>query len=63
MSHTEGVRELTALLNLLNDPRSAILLGARASFSSGVPLADESVKRIARRVFAECVLGGKVMPE
>lgn len=39
-----------------------MLLGAGASFSSGVPLADESVKRIARRYFAERVNGG-VLPE
>lgn len=40
-----------------------LLLGAGASFSSSVPLADQSVRRIARRVFAEKVKGGSVLPE
>ena len=40
-----------------------LLLGAGASFSSGVPLAAESVRRIARRVYAEKVKGGALVPE
>jgi hypothetical protein len=40
-----------------------LLLGAGASFSSGVPLAAESVKRLARRVYAEKVRGGSLLPE
>lgn len=46
----------------MNEARPTILLGAGASFSSGVPLADESVKRIARRYYAERV-SGKLLPE
>lgn len=46
-----------------NDARPTILLGAGASFSSGIPMAGESVRRIAKRVYAERELGGKVLPE
>jgi hypothetical protein len=63
MSHKESVRELASILRPQNEGRPTILLGAGASFSSGVPIADESVKRIARRVYAERVLGGKRPPE
>ena len=57
MSHTDTVRELASILNPQNEARPTVLLGAGASFSSGVPLADESVKRIARRYYAERVAG------
>src|SRR5260370_1905137 len=63
MSESEGGRELASILKAENEARPTILLGAGASFSSGVPLADEAVKRIARRVFSERVLAGKVLPE
>ena len=63
MTHIESVRELTSILSPQNEARPTVLLGAGASFSSGIPVADESVKRIARRVFAERNLGGKVLPE
>ena len=53
MSHIESVRELASILNPENEARPTILLGAGASFSSGVPLADEAVKRMAKRVFSE----------
>ena len=46
MTHIESVRELASILNPENEARPTILLGAGASFSSGVPLADEAVKRI-----------------
>ena len=49
MRHEDTVRELVSILNPQNEARPTVLLGAGASFSSGVPLADESVKRIARR--------------
>ena len=45
MSHIESVRELASILNPENEARPTILLGAGASFSSGVPLADEAVSR------------------
>jgi hypothetical protein len=63
MTHFESVRELVSVLQPEDDGRPTVLLGAGASFSSGVPMADEAVKRIARRVFAEKFLGGKVLPE
>ena len=62
MSHSDTVRELIAVLNPQNEARPTILLGAGPSFSSGVPLADESVKRIARRYYAERVVGSAVRP-
>jgi hypothetical protein len=63
MSHTETVRELVSIFGPQNEARPTLLLGAGASFSSGVPLADESVKRIARRYYAERLLGSAVPPE
>ena len=63
MSHLDTVRELASILTPQNEARPTVLLGAGASFSSGVPLADESVKRIARRYYAERIVGGKMLPE
>jgi hypothetical protein len=57
MSHLDTVRELASILNPENEARPTVLLGAGASFSSGAPLADESVKRIARRYYAERIVG------
>ncbi|HEY1932564.1 MAG TPA: SIR2 family protein [Acetobacteraceae bacterium] len=62
MTHSDTVRELASILSPQNEARPTVLLGAGASFSSGVPLADESVKRIARRYYAERV-DGKALPE
>jgi hypothetical protein len=62
-SHTDTVRESVSILNPQNEARPTLLLGAGASFSSGVPLADESVKRISRRYYAERVVGSAVLPE
>ncbi len=53
MNHQESVRVLASLFRASNEARPLLLLGAGASFSSGVPLASESVRRIARRVYAE----------
>jgi hypothetical protein len=63
MSHSDTVRELASIFAPHNEARPTLLLGAGASFSSGVPLADESVKRIAKRYYAERVLGSSVLPE
>src|SRR5260370_13447912 len=63
MSHTRSLHERASILSPNNEARPTILLGAGASFSSGVPLADESVKRIARRYYAERVVGSAVPPE
>ncbi len=62
MSHGDSVRELASILSPQNEARPTVLLGAGASFSSGVPLADESVRRIARRYYAERV-SGRTLPE
>jgi len=63
MTHADTVRELVSIFSPQNEARPTLLLGAGASFSSGVPLADESVKRIARRYYAERVLASSVPPE
>jgi hypothetical protein len=63
MSHQDSVRLLASLLRAANEARPVLLLGAGASFSSGVPLAAESVRRMARRVYAEKVKGGALVPE
>lgn len=63
MTHQDSVRDLASLFRASNEARPILLLGAGASFSSGVPLAAESVRRMARRVFAEKVKGGSLVPE
>lgn len=63
MSHIQSVRELASIFSPNNEARPTVLLGAGASFSSGVPLADEAVRRMARRYFSERILGGNVLPE
>jgi hypothetical protein len=54
---------LASILRADNLARPVFLLGAGASYSSGVPLAAPSVMRLAKRVYAEHVLGGSVLPE
>ena len=63
MSHNNSIKTLAHLLRPENDARPTFLLGAGASFSSGIPLAGESVKRIAKQVYAERELGGRTLPE
>jgi hypothetical protein len=63
MSHQETVRILTAKFRASNDARPVLLIGAGGSFSSGVPTAAESVRRLAKRVYSDVVLGGSVPPE
>jgi hypothetical protein len=63
MAHRDSVKLLTSLLRPSNEARPVLLLGAGASFSSGVPLAVEGVKRIAKRVFADKIKGGAILPE
>jgi len=60
---SSSTQTLASLMRASSIARPVFLLGAGASFSSGVPLAAESVRRIARRVFAERVTGGAVLPE
>src|SRR4051812_37975470 len=63
MAHRDSVQTLSSLFRVQNEARPILLLGAGASFSSGVPLAAESVRRLAKRVFAERVMGGAILPE
>lgn len=63
MSHIKSVRELASIFSPSNEARPTLLLGAGASFSSGVPLADEAVRRMARRYFSERIPGGNGVPE
>jgi hypothetical protein len=62
MSHAVAVRALVSILRANNDARPVFLLGAGASFSSQVPLAEECVKCLGRRVYAEREMGGRVQP-
>lgn len=62
MSHETAVQRLTAILRAENESRPVFLLGAGASFSSQIPMAEECVKRLVRRVYAERELGGRVLP-
>src|SRR5689334_483820 len=48
-----AIQTLTPILRADNDARPVFLLGAGASFSSGIPMAAECVKRISKRVFAD----------
>jgi hypothetical protein len=63
MTHSASVAILCSLLKPDHDARPAFLLGAGASFSSGVPLAAESVRRLAKQAYADRILGGKTLPE
>lgn len=63
MAHQQSVQVLASLFRASNEARPVLLLGAGASFSSGVPLAAESVRRLAKRVFAEKEKGGSLAPE
>ncbi|MFG3592164.1 SIR2 family protein [Bradyrhizobium sp. RDI18] len=63
MTHSTSVALLRSLLTPDNDARPTFLFGAGASFSSGIPLAGESVNRLAKQVYADRVLGGKTLTE
>jgi hypothetical protein len=63
MPHAASVALLCSLLKPDNDARPTFLFGAGASFSSGIPLAAESVRRLAKQAYADRVLGGKRLPE
>jgi hypothetical protein len=60
--HSHSVQQLASLFRADNEARPVFLLGAGASFSSGVALAADAVKRIARRVYAERIKGGALHP-
>jgi hypothetical protein len=61
--NTEAVSVLGPLLRATDDPCPVILLGAGASFRSGVPTAADAVKQIARLVYSERVLKSARPPE
>jgi hypothetical protein len=63
MLHKDSVARLCSLLQPDNDARPSFLFGAGASFSSGIPLAAESVKRLAKQAYSDLRLGGKIIPE
>jgi hypothetical protein len=64
--HRSAVRQLASLFEASQRARPVFLLGAGASYRSGVPLADDAVKRIAKQVYAMRNLGtsstASVMP-
>ncbi|RWO93808.1 MAG: hypothetical protein EOQ98_33670 [Mesorhizobium sp.] len=62
MSHALAIKTLSSILRADNEARPVFLLGAGASFSSQVPMAEQCVKLLARRVYAERELSGKVHP-
>jgi len=59
----DSVATLISLLRGDDDRWPMMLLGAGASFRSGVPTAAEAVKQIARIVYSERELGGSRPPE
>src|ERR1700677_3866106 len=63
LSEKETIRLLASLFRATQPARPVMLLGAGASFSSGIPVAAECVKRIGRRVYAERVAPGGLPPE
>lgn len=62
-SNKDAIAVLAPLLRNTEEAPPLLLLGAGASFRSGVPLAAEAVKRIARIVYAERELHGARSPE
>ena len=59
----EAVSALGPLLRSTDEPWPLILLGAGASFRSGVPTAADAVKQIARLVYSERELNNARPPE
>jgi hypothetical protein len=58
----QAVSILVPLLRASDEPCPILLLGAGASFRSGIPTAAEAVKQIARLVYSERVLRGSRPP-
>ena len=61
--NAEAVSVLGPLLRSADEPCPLILLGAGASFRSGVPTAADAVKQVARLVYSERELVGARAPE
>lgn len=53
----DATAQLTSLFRPSGHPRPVLLLGAGASFRSGVPLARDAIDRIARIAYSKQVLG------
>jgi hypothetical protein len=62
-THRQAVSVLAPLFRATDEPCPILLLGAGASFRSGVPTAADAVKKIARLIYAERELGGTRPPE
>jgi hypothetical protein len=62
-SNKDAVSVLGPLLRSTDEPCPLILLGAGASFRSGVPMAADAVKQIARLVYSERELKNSRPPE
>lgn len=58
----DGISALTALFSSIDDPSPVVLLGAGASFRSGVPTASDAVKEIARTAYSAKKLAGERPP-
>lgn len=54
---SDGVKKLAYLFRASNRIRPVLLLGAGASFRSGIPLAEEAVRRIAKAAYARNKFG------
>lgn len=54
---SQAVKRLAYLFRANSAPRPVFLLGAGASFRSGIPLADEAVRRIAKASYARTQFG------
>ena len=62
-THRPSVSILAPLFRATDETCPILMLGAGASFRSGIPVAAEAVKKIARLVYAERELGGARPPE
>src|ERR1700722_7570741 len=56
-SMSDVVKNLAYEFRANGKMRPAVLLGAGASFRSGIPLAEEAVRRIAQSAYARLKLG------
>jgi hypothetical protein len=63
LNKQESISKLISLLKGEEDRWPMLLLGAGASFRSGVPTASEAVKQIAKTVYSEKILKGARPPE
>lgn len=63
IGNRKAVSVLTPLLRTSEEACPVLLLGAGASFRSGVPTAAEAVKQIGRLVYSERILGRARPPE